>query len=62
MVAGSESGSSSSTMAKAAGEDEWTQIANAMVPRGGGLNRGDVYAKEFEETFWKIMTGALVVE
>nr|CAB3221815.1 ankyrin repeat and SAM domain-containing protein 1A-like [Phallusia mammillata] len=39
-------------------QDEWAQIASIMSSVGGGLNKGPVYAKEFEETFWKIMTGS----
>jgi len=38
-------------------DDDWSQIANAMANIGGSLKRGSVYANEFEQTFWKIMTG-----
>nr|XP_039257501.1 uncharacterized protein LOC120334115 isoform X1 [Styela clava] len=38
--------------------DEWAQIANMMKSVGNTLNKGPVYAQEFEETFWRIMTGS----
>ena len=53
----SDSSSSVSPLRSATSGDDWSLIANAMATIGGSLNRGSVYAKEFEQTFWKIMTG-----
>lgn len=41
-------------------QDEWAQIASTLTSIKS-LSKDSVYDQEFEETFWKIMTGETTI-